>query len=42
LPVCSIITDASKGNEDKNDRECSLSLQMLGRDENIMDGEYFP
>jgi hypothetical protein len=31
-----------KGNEDKNDRECSPSIQMLGRDENIMDGEYSP
>jgi hypothetical protein len=31
-----------KGNEDKNDRECSPLLQMLGRDENIMDGEYSP
>jgi hypothetical protein len=31
-----------KGNEDKNDRECSPSLQMLGRDGNIMDGEYSP
>jgi hypothetical protein len=30
------------GNEDKNDRECSPSLHMLGRDENIMDGEYSP
>jgi hypothetical protein len=31
-----------KGNEEKNDRECSPSLQMLGRDENIMDGETSP
>jgi hypothetical protein len=40
--VLSIIADASKGNDDKNDRECSPSLQMLGRDGNIMDGEYSP
>jgi hypothetical protein len=40
--VLSIIVDALKGNEDKNDRECSPSLQMLGRDGNIMDGEYSP
>jgi hypothetical protein len=34
--------DASKGNEDKNDRKCYLSLEMLGRYGNIMDGEYSP
>jgi hypothetical protein len=31
-----------KGNEDKNDRECFPSLQMLGRDENIKDGGVLP
>jgi hypothetical protein len=31
-----------KGNEDKNDRKYFPSLQMLWRDGNIMDGEYFP
>jgi hypothetical protein len=28
----SIIANALKENENKNDRECSPSLQMLGRD----------
>jgi hypothetical protein len=31
-----------KGNVDKNDRECSPLLQMLGRDGNIMHGKYSP
>jgi hypothetical protein len=38
----SVIADASKGNEDKNGRKCFPSLQILGRDRNIIDGEYFP
>jgi hypothetical protein len=34
--------DALKGNDDKNDGECSISLQMLGKDGNTMDGECSP